>query len=174
MDLRTFRTDRLAARDWTPLLDGPAERQRIETALTGMLTPAVLRHLPGSMRLSGDAGAIPDWIAARRGESEVFVVEELRTGGIIGLLILAADPGQSNPPAVHLGYLFTEVAWGKGYASELLSGFVDCLSSGPSVRLIGGVENDNPASARVLLKAGFTKSKDPGPAGTEIFQRIVC
>lgn len=127
-----FETERLRIRGWSGA--HPA------SALRPVLTPAVLAHLPSSLQEPGPER----WISARLSESEVLAV--IAEDTLIGVVILAGqDP-------VHLGYLLAEAAWGKGYARELVRGLVSAM---PKATLHAGVARDNPASARVLEKAGF-------------------
>ena len=117
-------TDRLEIEHWQPKLDVPARRDLLEAALAGILTPVVLAPLPEPLHLPS-AGIISDWVTARASESDVFTVTERARGEMIGLLILASSPREADPVDVHLGYLLAESAWGRGFASELVSGLVD-------------------------------------------------
>ncbi|OAA69109.1 acetyltransferase [Cordyceps fumosorosea ARSEF 2679] len=56
-----------------------------------------------------------------------------------------------------LGYALTPDVWGRGYAAEAVTAFRDWLfATWPRLaRLEASVFSTNPASARVLLKAGF-------------------
>lgn len=56
-----------------------------------------------------------------------------------------------------LGYALTPEVWGRGYAAEAVTGFRDWLfETWPRLaRLEASVFATNPASAKVLLKAGF-------------------
>lgn len=135
-----FETERLRIRSWSTAY--PAE------PLRAILTPAVLSHLPTPLH-----HADPErWIAERLAESDVFAVTS--DGALIGLVMLA------QMDAVHVGYLLAEGAWGKGFASELLRGLVKALSANAPMELRAGVAKDNPASARVLEKAGFQIHED--------------
>lgn len=87
------------------------------------------------------------WIADRLAESDVFAVET--HDALIGILLL------SQHDVTRIGYLLAENVWGKGYASELLLGLT--RASPRPVYLRAGVEANDPASARVLEKAGFTR-----------------
>lgn len=125
-------TARLRLRPW-----GPA--RGIE-GLERLLRPAVLAPLPPSLQERDPAR----WIAARRAEAEVLAIEA--DSALVGVALLAGrDP-------VHLGYLLAEEAWGKGFASEAVAGLLAAL---PGESFRAGVARDNPASGRVLVKAGF-------------------
>ncbi|BCB42057.1 hypothetical protein VagYM19_12470 [Vibrio alginolyticus] len=56
----------------------------------------------------------------------------------------------------HIGYLLSEEYWGKGLASELLKSFIEEIVETESwLKLVGGVEKSNVASANLLKKLGF-------------------
>ena len=165
-----FDTDRLSVRHWRGSLEGAA-RAALESDLAAILSPAVLAPLPPS--LHWDGGSLSGWIDARAAESEVLLVTSRESGALLGLMILAPDPEAPEGPALHLGYLLAESAWGKGYASDLVRGLVAALAGRGPLRLVGGVERDNPASARVLVKAGFTVDPDLSDPETEIYVRAI-
>jgi len=81
----------------------------------------------------------------------------LSTGESIGLLILFEEPlANTDRAALRIGYLITEAARGQGFATELVTGFVEWCRKRPWVASIsGGVEPDNVASAVVLTRTGF-------------------
>ncbi len=57
---------------------------------------------------------------------------------------------------VRIGYVIAEASWGRGFATELLSGLIDWMRTEPSVRtLTGGVDLTNHASVRVMENSGF-------------------
>src|SRR5262249_9797209 len=88
---------------------------------------------------------------ARRQEC-VFAVD-LPGEGMIGCV--GAHPGKRGPKsgAAEIGYWFGRPFWGRGYASEAGSAFVTEASK--YWPLGAGHFVDNPASGRVLEKAGF-------------------
>ncbi|GAB5449166.1 GNAT family N-acetyltransferase [Gymnodinialimonas sp.] len=134
-----FETERLRVRPWSSA--------HSSEALAAVLTPAVLAPLPPPLQKMDPEA----WIAERLAESDVYAVEA--EGRLIGVMLLA-------PLEVpHLGYLLAEHAWGKGYATELVRGVAAAIPGGA---LRAGVARDNPASIRVLEKAGFTPC-DAGP-----------
>ena len=94
----------------------------------------------------------------------MLTVTTARDEELIGLVILAQDPDAALP-TVHLGYLFAKSVWGRGAASEVVTGLVQSLRASAPVRLVGGVDPANPASARVLEKAGF--ARDPAQSSQD-------
>ena len=147
----SFTTQRLHVSDWAAELSDPSARARLERSVAPLILPAVLEHLPPSVQ-DTEAG-ISAWIDARAASAHVMTVRAPRE--LIGLLFLA-DPDGGAPAPVFLGYMLAEHAWGQGYASELVQGVVAAWRSvQPARDLRGGVAIQNPASARVLVKAGF-------------------
>lgn len=69
--------------------------------------------------------------------------------------------------------MLAENTWGKGFASELIGGFVDwCRGKDNISSLAGGVEAGNAASRRVLEKSGFRPVEAEGGAfrDAQLFQ----
>ena len=162
-----FKTERLAVAGWGADLAEPEKRAALERELEGLLTPPVLEHLPPPLQLG--EGGVAEWVRARDAEALMFRVDEYSTGRLIGLLIVAKG-FDGSPPDVHFGYLLGEAAWGRGYATELVRGLVAACRS---VRLIGGVGKENPASARVLEKAGFLVDAELSDGETDVFVQLI-
>jgi RimJ/RimL family protein N-acetyltransferase len=111
------------------------------------------------VQLSGAQSQIADWIATREAVTQVWLIETATD--LIGLLFLFST-AERDARTCQVGYLFAENAWGQGYATEAVSGLVTHLQTGPPVTLLAGVTRGNPASAHVLLKAGFQRLRaDP-------------
>ena len=170
IQIADFRTDRLWVRDWTPMLDS----DRLRRDLRAVLTPAVLQTLPEPLHLHDDD--IAGWIKAQSREGTVFTLHDTGhdTPGdtLLGLMLLAIPPGPD--PAIHVGYLLAEPVWGQGYATELLRGLVATLKNHNGARLVGGVGIDNPASARVLQKAGFLRDAALSSPDTDFFVQTIA
>ena len=156
--IESLSTDRFLLDHWRPQIRDPNARRRLELSLAAILKPPVLAHLPPSFRLAPEDGAVSAWITARDAESDVLTVRAKEDGRLIGLVLLAKG-SDTEDEVVHVGYLLAERAWGQGAASEILEGIVSFLRAFAPIRLVGGVDPDNPASARVLQKTGF--SRDP-------------
>lgn len=88
------------------------------------------------------------------GKDFVWAVENME-GELIGTLGLS----ETTAGTMRLGYAYGRDHWGKGFASEALSAVMEWASRQLSIREIhSDVFYDNPASARVLAKAGFTET----------------
>jgi RimJ/RimL family protein N-acetyltransferase len=99
------------------------------------------------------------YVAAKRGEASEEIAFCLIVGGQpIGVASIKR-PGTSNPPRAmpRLGYWLGRPHWGQGHATEAVRLLVaEAFAHFPDAEVIGGgVYTDNPASRRVLEKAGF-------------------
>lgn len=141
MKVGAFSTPRLKLASW---------RDIAADALEALFEPDVTRALPPPFQSTSDDGTRRALLAEMEGEAEILAMFT-RMGDAIGLLILSADNSD-----VHIGYLFARTSWGQGYAGELLDGLQKHVAENTDVAaLTGGVTYDNPASARVLERAGF-------------------
>ncbi|MGJ8582478.1 MAG: GNAT family N-acetyltransferase [Marinosulfonomonas sp.] len=175
MRLDAFQTERLNVQNWTSQLNDPAQHAALVTALTAILTPTVLQHLPEPLHLPKGATAVSDWITDRAAESDVMTLVDKTDGAVLGVLILAIFPDAEGSSSMHLGYLLGEQAWGKGYASELIKGLILCLQHQKEpIELLGGVERANPASARVLVKNGFVIAPELATETSDMFRRLIA
>ena len=87
----------------------------------------------------------------------MFLVCETPSETIIGLIFVYVDKDKQ----AHIGYLLGEDYWGRGFASELLTGFIAFASRQADWSgLIGGVEKANTVSSHLLQKLGFVKTAD--------------
>jgi RimJ/RimL family protein N-acetyltransferase len=161
-----FATTRLSLRRWRPVADRHAVAD-----LGVVLTPRVLQHLPEPLQLGTGNAAIAEWVEDRLAESALFMARTRPEGRLAGLLILAAFEEPGAPPAIHVGYLLAEAEWGRGLATELMSGLIEAAAAAAPLRLIGGAAGDNAASVRVLEKAGFRRDPDLSGNGTIMFVR---
>ena len=145
----SFASERLAV---SLLADGKDFDEALLDLTRALLQPAVVAYLP----LGWSEQAPGDWLEARHAESRVLLVEAIDRNAPIGLVLLTEDEDESRT-TIRLGYLLREDSWGRGYASELLIGLVASLRQAVphNCTLIGGVSKANPASGRVLAKAGF-------------------
>ncbi len=139
----TVQTPRLRLSDFGP------DDWRIAQAEWGV--PQVARMM-STVRAPWAEDEVRHWIDSRRFSGRIGFGIAIRTDGgtLIGTIGIGGDP-------VKMGYLLGPKHWGQGYASEAIGHFVAaCFDRFPKLVLIEAeVMDDNPASARVLLKNGF-------------------
>lgn len=161
-------------RRWDAVLHHAQQRTALVRELAGMLTPAVLRPLPPPLQLDFATPDIAGWVAELAAQGDVSTIRGRSDGALIGLLIAAAEPGSetSREPGggpIHIGYLLAEPAWGRGLATELLRGMV---AAHGDQTFLAGVARDNPASVRVLEKAGFKPDQANAGGSESLFFRL--
>jgi RimJ/RimL family protein N-acetyltransferase len=89
--------------------------------------------------------------ARDRAAHAVFAIEHPQEG-LVG--VLGFHP--KDPPAPEVGYWIGRPYWGQGYATEAATAALDWARASWGRRLVvSGHFADNPASGRVLEKAGF-------------------
>jgi len=80
-----------------------------------------------------------------------FGVRIKETNQYIGAFGVLNDAGK-----LQFGYIFSPTHWGNGYATEVCQTMIPLLKSQPGVYRIGTfVDEENKASARVLIKSGL-------------------
>ncbi len=168
-----FATRRLRVEPLDTALAEPARRPKLMASLAALLSEPVTRHLPESMTPGNGPDAIDNWIAAHTRDSTLWLLTSRQDGDLIGLLLLAPEDPSDKAADIHIGYMIAEPFWGKGLATELVSGLVKALSGTCRGRLLGGVAVDNPASAKVLEKTGFTQSATLSTPDTHIYERRI-
>jgi len=89
-----------------------------------------------------DQGAVLPWIVERRSDDRLLGVIDLRLQGF----------------RAEVGYALARDAWGQGYASEAARTLVEWALAQPGIYRVWAVcDVDNPASGRVLEKAGMVR-----------------
>ena len=76
--------------------------------------------------------------------------------GLIGTIMLRLEA----PGSARVGYWLAPAFWGTGYASEALGGVVGFAREAGFRELTARVFQDNPASVKVLIHAGFAYVDD--------------
>ncbi len=104
------------------------------------------------------------WI--RRGSAYSFVIELWDESGLSrGVVGGASLFKRGDAPDWEVGYHVAESARGHGIATEALLGLIDwARAEFDPPRLVAGYFEDNPASGRVLQKAGFRPTGTRKPA----------
>ena len=110
------------------------------------------------------------WIHERDREGATLLVRTKKGHQFVGLVLLHESSVEGLEAELRLGYLLAESQWGKGYATELVTGVVDWARTRPYDSVIGGVDASNSASRRVLEKCGFVPMHDS--TGEHLFYAI--
>lgn len=168
-----FTTERLDVMGWHRAeISGGASLPGI---IAGLLTPATTRELPPSWQGDYDESRAAGWIRERDAESTTLLVKHREAAMIVGLLIVSETPanGESERSDIRLGYLLADSAWGAGFGTELVSGFIARCRREPRVRSIAaGTSADNAASLRVLTRNGFS-AIGPVTDGTQHYELVL-
>ena len=155
----TFDTERLLVKEWHSHSASDWPHQDLAHVVMTTLTELVTRALPPSWQGTYSEERASRWIEERDDEDGATLLAiDKTTRQPVGLMILFESQSETEKGCidVRLGYLLAEAAWGKGFATELVHGFVGWCRSQDSIESIaGGVESDNLASIRVLEKTGF-------------------
>jgi len=154
-------TERLRLRPVAPA-DAPA--------ITPLVSDWEVARQTGRIPHPYPEGGAEKWIAGVRtcqayGLALALAIERKEDGRLIGCITLETDPS-GKPPA--LGYWLGREWWGRGYATEAAAALADLALSALGVERIEAlVFPGNPASVRVLEKAGFRRAgrgTHPAPA----------
>ncbi|MEW4448387.1 GNAT family N-acetyltransferase [Qipengyuania sp. JC766] len=162
------RTERLLLRpawpeDWRAIFKGIAE-QGIVCNLARAPWPYTEDHAREfAARLPADP-RIPSFMVTLPGEAG-------------SRLIGAAGLGMDDRGELQIGYWIAREHWGRGYATEAARAVVDIARALGHRRIVAGHFQDNPASGRVLQKAGFVPTGEIRPqfsAGRGAEAPLVC
>lgn len=147
-----FTTDRLVVSEWRSL--SVSDKDMVK-AVAAILTPSVTRSLPEKWRGEYSEHRAARWLEDVDREAAILLVLDRSSKDPIGLMILFESVEERSGHIVRIGYMLTESVWGKGYATELLQGFVAWCKKTEIASVIGGVKKDHVASQRVMVKNGF-------------------
>ena len=163
-----FETDRLYVAEWHRGASSPGASGQLAEFVAALLTPAVTAQLPPPRQGDYTTERARQWIDERDAESTQLLIRTRERSEPIGLMILH-EGGTIEAPDLRLGYLMRESSWGRGYATELLRGFVGWARTSDYHRIVAGVARSNAPSIRVLEKSGFVPMPDHDPEGSELF-----
>lgn len=169
-----FQTARLSVETWQPWLSPDSRRRAFAKRLMDILSPEVSATLPPGWQ---DVNTLPRalaWIDARCAEGDPFAVSMRGSGDLVGCLFLHAARAEPDADRLDLriGYVLAQDYWGVGLGSELIGGLAGwCEGAGDIQSLLGGVEQANQASARVLEKNGFRPASHQTGAATMTYER---
>jgi len=146
--------------------------ERDAAALSRMLSsPRLWDYLPEAYAGPMDPNVALGLIALSN-EAEHHLVRAVEyRGEVIGQARL--EFGGDDRNSAEISYWLDEASWGKGHGSAIVRLFVDiCLDERPELkRLHARVHRENPASARVLIKAGFSHRPGASDDPWQIYDR---
>jgi [ribosomal protein S5]-alanine N-acetyltransferase len=134
-------TERLALRSWAA--------REVDAVVGGVRLPHWAADFPaeGDRVIAGLFGEHPEWLGGHR------LVVERDSGLVVGSIGLFWPP---NDGVLEIGYGIVPSRRGRGYAAEATRALTDHAFTAPGVHAVHAeVEPSNPASVRVLEKAGF-------------------
>lgn len=158
-----------------------SQSKPLQLELLSVLTPRVLETLPPHWQAVDTMNHVKKWLEARMDEGGCLIVrnrlvQQSKKGELLGMVLLSNPIRLDDVDEVRIGYLLSEASWGKGYGSEVVAGMVEYYSkqSRPrSVKLVGGVDNDNIGSIKVLTNNGFRLNTDESNDRVSFYQRVI-
>ena len=158
-----LRTERLIMRRWRD------EDRAPFAAMTA--DPEVQRYFPAPLTRA-EADAFIDQMEAEFDERgwSLWALEVQETGAFIGYTGLEIPGFEEHfTPAVEVGWRLAREAWGHGYATEAAQAALDWLwRSVDTDEILSLIPDDNPASARVAARLGFTTAETREIKGTPV------
>ncbi|MGH3589206.1 MAG: GNAT family N-acetyltransferase [Pseudonocardia sp.] len=136
-------TDRLSLRLWT--------MSEATSVLAGTRSSRWAGDFPaeGDRVIAGLLGQHPAWLGAYGHR----LITERESGLVVGSVGLFWPPSEG---VIEIGYGIVPSRRGQGYATEATQTLAEFVLSAPDVRMVSAsAELSNPASVRVVEKAGF-------------------
>jgi ribosomal-protein-alanine N-acetyltransferase len=166
----SFVTDRLIVNEWHLF---SVDDKYMASAIAAILTPRVTQTLPEVWRGEYSEDRAAKWLDALDREAATLLVLDRSSKNPIGLIILFENSAEHSRCRVRVGYILAETAWGKGYATELLRGLVSWCRDMRISSIVGGVEQENVASQRVMEKNGFVVLPNEQADGELLYELVL-
>lgn len=129
------------------------ERDSFSLEIAGVGAVSFTPEFPGDAL--GRYVGMRDWLKSGGVLSPAGVVIERSSRTAIGELGCKGEPEHG---VADIGYGFNPSAWNRGYATEIVTAFSNWLLEQPSIHTVSAdTAVTNPASGRVLEKAGFAQ-----------------
>ena len=149
-----IRTPRLTLRRPTAGDVGAIARQAADYAISSMTTRMPFPYVEADARQFVALVARQDRTCER-----TFVIDHA-SDGVVGAIGFHRPPGAP----LEMGYWIGRPHWGQGYATEAARAALQWAGADWGRRMVvGGHFADNPASAQVLIKAGFLYTGEVQP-----------
>lgn len=166
LDECSFRTDRLTVSGWYN--NGLSDIERAEIVIDH-ITPESTKWLPQHWQHIRSVAETMVWIdELEQSGATVLVAEDISTAKVVGML-MAAELEDSITGPVHIGYLVSPSHQGRGYATEIVIGFLDWAQSETRINsVLAGADRSHNASRAVLKKAGFKLLSESRPGKNDV------
>ncbi len=147
----------------------PVETARLHLRLPAEADIAALVDLAGDWEVARQTAFIPHPYGETDARAFLRGVAEERTTGKAAVLAIERrlEPGLIGAVGAHfrvggraeIGYWLGQSHWGQGFATEAVKNILPIAFAEPQIGCVyASVLSDNPASARVLEKAGFSRT----------------
>lgn len=161
----TFQTERLKVVGYINYVTNQTNQASFANQVLNIMSPKVTHALPTGWQNINTTLDANNWINKITEECSFLLVQLKDTEEVIGFIFLYEPANMKQPVDIRLGYLLSEKYWGKGIGSELIKGLLTwCSFSGAISSITAGIELDNFASIKVLMKNNFENigSNDEG------------
>jgi len=166
-----FETNRVSILNWTFIESQTELKNSTTKSVLKIMTPNVTRALPDGWQNLDTINKVKNWIIERKKDSNFYSITLNETNEIIGFMFLYENNEIKKTNELRLGYILSELIWGKGIGSELIKGLVKwSKDTGIIDSISGGVEKDNVGSIKVLEKNGFHKSNETLPGNMLLYK----
>ncbi|MCE2571185.1 GNAT family N-acetyltransferase [Motilimonas eburnea] len=142
------------------------ERAQLLACVPQILTPTVVAALPPYFHDVNSLAAAEVWLEQMLAQSRLLRVQT-NVNEVIGFLFIHMADN-----VAHIGYVLGQASWGKGLATELLQGLMIEARKTPWHKLVGGVDQGNLASTKLLKKLGFV-AQEADDNGVIMFEYVL-
>jgi RimJ/RimL family protein N-acetyltransferase len=150
-----FTTERLIVKEWHSFKPSEINETNLADIVTSILIPEITIDFPIMWRGSYNTKRSLAWIKERDSESTTLLAVDKNTKNPIGFINFFKVGKVSKGINLRLGYTLAKKEWGKGFATELVEGFIHSCEQNDICTLSAGVNPTNIASIRVLEKNNF-------------------
>jgi len=156
-----FTTKRLIVKEWHAFEPEELDPPDLIGAVESMLVPDVTITFPLMWQGTYNRKRAQHWIQECDTDSKTLLAVDKETKKAVGCINFYKVGDNKKATNLRLGYFLSKVMWGKGFASELIDGFVQWCKENNTSSVLAGVDPENTASIRVLEKNNFlTKTRD--------------
>lgn len=156
-----FITKRLIVKEWHSFEPKEINQTELADTVAEILIPEITADFPAMWQGKYTKKRAKFWIDERDAEGSTILAVEKTSKNPIGYLHFFGVGDKSKGTELRLGYTISKAMWRKGYATELVEGFVSWCKRNDVFTLSAAVHPNNIASIRVLEKNNFiTQARD--------------